>query len=169
MNPDILVVSGWCGVNAAMLGTMFSAPRYAVLPCFAGGVVARLSRDIIIGAGASHVFATSIAAGLVVLTASVLIRRPGISPVVVVSALTPIGAVGPFFRAIVGFLRLSSVPADQLTDSVFALITNLSRVFTTTLALAIGVSAALLLTRALRELGAHRKRRSAQRVRPGVA
>jgi hypothetical protein len=150
MTPETLLLSLWSGLAAAVMGVIFSAPASAALPCFVGGFVARFARDLLLSAGATPVIATLVAAFLVVISASLLTRRPGLSPVVMVSALLPIGAAGPFFRAIAGFLRLASLPAEQSAGPTVELMTNLSRVFTTTLALAIGVSLAVLFMRWLR-------------------
>lgn len=90
------------------------------------------------GWGISQILATVIAAALVVITAAALVRRPGVSPIVVLSGLIPLGAAGAFFNAIVGFLRISSLSADALAGAPVVLVSNLSKVFTTTLAIAVG-------------------------------
>jgi uncharacterized membrane protein YjjB (DUF3815 family) len=157
MGPENILPSLWSGLFAAMMGAIFSAPRSALLPCFIGGFAARLSRDMLLAQGASQELATVLASAMVVLTATLLIRRPGISPVVMISGVLPISASAAFFRAIIGFLRLSSTPADESSRVVLELVTNLSRVFTTTLAIAVGISAALLAVRSIRTLAGLRK------------
>jgi hypothetical protein len=58
--------------------------------------------------------------------------------------IIPLGAAGALFRAIVGFLEVSSLKGEGLSAPV-ALISNLSIVFTTTCAIAVGAWTGYLL------------------------
>ena len=95
-------------------------------------------------------WATLIAATLVIFVAALLIRRPVVSPVVMVSALLPLGAALPFFRAIADFLSIPSMTAERLALLPQTMLSNLGKVFTTTVAIGVGVSVAIYVVRALR-------------------
>lgn len=144
---DILVPALWAGVFAAAMSVVFSAPVHSVLPCFVGGLVGRLSRDLAIAAGATMELSSMLAAALVVTTAALLTRRAGLSPAVMVSALLPLGAAGAFFRALVGFMQISRLPQEELSRVSSELVINVSRVFMTSLAIALGVAIVLSLAR----------------------
>jgi uncharacterized membrane protein YjjB (DUF3815 family) len=146
---DILVPALWAGVFAGAMSVAFSAPPNSAWPCFVGGLLGRLSRDLLTSAGATVELASMSAAALVVIVAMLLTRRPGLSPAVMVSALLPLGAAGAFFRALVGFMQIARLPQEALPQVSVELVTNLSRVFMTSLAIALGVAIALGLARLL--------------------
>lgn len=151
MNAIGLLTEGvWGGLFAAAMSIIFAAPSRAMLPSFCAGVVARVSHDALIGAGAGVNFATLVAAALVCLVGEIAIRRNIGSPVVVVSGLVPLGAAAPFFRTIVDFLRIASMPADRLASLPQAMLSDISKVFCTTADIGIGVSLVVYLTKVLR-------------------
>jgi uncharacterized membrane protein YjjB (DUF3815 family) len=135
----LVTVAGLAGLFAGAMSIIFAAPSRAVLPSFCAGFVARLSRDALVAAGADVILATLVAAVLVGLIGEALVRRRIGSPVVVVSALVPLGAALPLFRVIVDFLRISSLPAAKLALLPQAMLSDLGRVFTTTAAIGLGV------------------------------
>jgi len=96
------------------------------------------------------ILATAVAAAAVVITATALVRRSGVSPIVMLSALVPLGAAGPFFNAIVDFLQLSSAKGAAFNTVPVKLIVDLSRVFTTFLAIAVGAWVGIALSRMTR-------------------
>ena len=146
----LLTVGGWAGLFAAAMSIIFVAPSPALLPSFCAGFVARLSRDALVAAGVDSNLATLVAAALVCLVGEISIRRRVASPVVVVSALIPLGAALPIFRVIVDFLRIPSMPAAKLALLPQTMLSNLSKVFTTTAAIGLGVSLAIYVIRAMR-------------------
>jgi len=151
MNLTPLVVDGlWAALFAMAMAVVLSAPLQGLFPSFCGGFVARFTRDVLIGWGAGENLAVLIAAAAVVIAAGGLIRRPGVSPMVMVSALIPLGAARAFFAAIVGFLQITSLKGEALAGAPLALISNLSKVFTTTSAIAVGVSMGVLIVRFVR-------------------
>ena len=95
------------------------------------------ARDLLMGWGASQNLATFLAAALVLFIAVRFVRRPGVSPIVMVAGVIPLGAAGVLLRAIVGFLQVLSLKGEGLSAPV-ALISNPSILFTTTCAIAMG-------------------------------
>jgi uncharacterized membrane protein YjjB (DUF3815 family) len=146
----LLTVGCWAGLFAAAMSIIFVAPSSALLPSFCAGFVARLSRDALIAAGWDVNLATLIAAALVGLVGEASIRRQVGSPVVVVSALVPLGAALPLFRVIVDFLRIPSMPAAKLAFLPQAMVSDLSKVLTTTAAIGLGVSLSVYVIKAVR-------------------
>jgi hypothetical protein len=151
MIPTALLSDGaWAGLFAAAMAIVSAAPYSGLLPSFCGSFVARFARDALVAAGVDLNWATLIAAALVIFVAAVLIRRPVVSPVVMVSALVPLGAALPFFRAIADFLRIPSMTAEGVALLPQTMLSNLGKVFTTTVAIGAGASVAIYLVRALR-------------------
>jgi uncharacterized membrane protein YjjB (DUF3815 family) len=133
----ILLNSLWAGIFSAGMAVVFSTPSWALVPSFCCGFIARVVRDLLMGWGASQNLATFVAAAVVIFIVVSLVRRPGVSPIVMLAGVIPLGAAGALFRAIVGFLEISSLKGEGPSAPV-ALISNLSIVFTTTCAIAVG-------------------------------
>jgi len=133
----------WAGLFAGAMSIVFSAPYSALFLSSCGGFVGRLVRDILLQCGAGANFATLIAAAMVVMVAALMLRRPGMSPVIVVSGILPLGAAGAFSRAIVDFLQISFLTEQNASAVPLALVVNLSTVFTTTVAIGVGISVAV--------------------------
>jgi len=145
----ILFNSLWSAIFSAGMAVVFSAPSWALVPSFCCGFIARLVRDLLIGWGASQNLATFVAAAVVIFIVVSLVRRPGVSPIVMLAGIIPLGAAGALFRAIVGFLEISSLKGEGPSAPV-ALISNLSIVFTTTFAIAVGAWTGYLLAQSVR-------------------
>ena len=145
MNLIALLVGGiWAGVFAAALAIVFSVPVNVVFSGFCGGFVARFSRDVLLGWGAKPELATLVAAALVVFVGALLVRRHSDLLATVAGACVPLTPGTVFIRAITDFLLISSRPDDKLVGVPAELVSNLSRVFTTTVAIAVGLSLAIL-------------------------
>jgi uncharacterized membrane protein YjjB (DUF3815 family) len=139
VNVSTILMDGlWGGLLSLAMAAVFASPYQALLPSFCCGFIARGVRDALVGRGVGQVLAIAIAAALVVMTAVVLVRRSGVSPIVMVSGLIPLGAAAPFFSAIVDFLQISSRRGDALDPVPLKLVLDLSKVFTTFLAIAVG-------------------------------
>jgi uncharacterized membrane protein YjjB (DUF3815 family) len=93
------------------MSIIFSAPYSALFLSSCRGFVGRLVRDILLQWGASANVATLIADAMVVMVA--VLRRPGMSPVITVSGILPLGAAGAVSRAIVDFLQISSLTEQK--------------------------------------------------------
>jgi uncharacterized membrane protein YjjB (DUF3815 family) len=133
----ILLNSMWAAIFATGMAVVFSTTHDALIPSFCCGFIARLVRDLLMGWGATMNFATLVAAAVVVFIAVSFVRRAGVSPIVMLTGVIPLGAAGALFRAIVGFLEVSSLKGSGLSAPI-ALISNLSILFTTTTAIAVG-------------------------------
>jgi uncharacterized membrane protein YjjB (DUF3815 family) len=145
----ILFNSLWSAIFSAGMAVVFSAPSWALVPSFCCGFIARLVRDLLMGWGASQNLATFVAAAVIIFIVVSLVRRPGVSPIVMLAGIIPLGAAGALFRAIVGFLEISSLKGEGPSAPV-ALISNLSIVFTTTCAIAVGAWTGYLLAQSVR-------------------
>ncbi len=101
-------------------------------------------------AGLSQNWATVIAAAAVVLVAVALIRRHTVSPVVLVCGVLPLGATVAMFKLMLALMQVSSLTGEALTAASVALTANLGNVFTTSLAIALGLGAGLVVVRLFR-------------------
>ncbi len=88
-------------------------------------------------------WATAIAAAIVVLVGFAVARRHGISPVVLISALLPLGAATAIFNMFFEVMKIPALGGDALSKAAVALASNASKAFITTLAIAVGVGASL--------------------------
>jgi uncharacterized membrane protein YjjB (DUF3815 family) len=145
----ILFNSLWAAIFSAGMAIVFSTPSWALVPSFCCGFIARLVRDVLMGWGASQNLATFLAAAVVIFIAVSFVRRPGVSPIVMLAGIIPLGAAGALFRAIVGFLQITSLKGEGLGAPV-TLISNLSILFTTTTAIAVGAWIGYLLGQSVR-------------------
>ena len=148
---ELLIVGLWTGAFAATFAIVFSAPLQAVVPSFCAGFVARIARDWLMHFGVSQTLATLAAAAAVVIVVEVtLVRRPGISPIVMLSGLVPLGAAKAFFAAIIGFLKISTLKGEALAAAPAALLSNMSTLFKTTLAIALGAALGVAIIHSLK-------------------
>lgn len=138
---ELLIVGLWTGAFSAAFAILFSAPLQAMAPSFAAGFVARVIRDWLMQLDVSQTLATLAAASAVVIVVAIAVRRrPGFSPIVMLSGLVPLGAAKAFFAAIIGFLKLSSLKGEALAGAPAELFTNVSLLFKTTLAIVLGAA-----------------------------
>ncbi len=149
--PALLIDGLWSALLAAAIAIIFAAPLQALMPSFFGGFIARVARDGLMQAGASQTVATLAAAAAVVIVVMTMvrIRRPGISPIVILSSFVPLGAAKPFFLAIIGILKVTSLKGEALAAAPVALLTNISLVFKTTIAIAIGATLGAIIVQAV--------------------
>jgi hypothetical protein len=100
------------------MAVVFSTPSWALVPSFCCGFIARVGSRSADGLGASQNLATFLAAALVLFIAVRFVRRPGVSPIVMVAGVIPLGAAGVLLRAIVGFLQVLSLKGEGLSAPV---------------------------------------------------
>lgn len=98
----------------------------------------------------SRNWSTVVAAAVVVLAAVAVIRRHVVSPVVVISGVLPLGAAVAMFNAIIELMKVSSLKGEALSASSVALSANTGKVFTTSLAIAVGLGAGMAIVRCFR-------------------
>jgi uncharacterized membrane protein YjjB (DUF3815 family) len=148
--PTILLKSLWAGLFAAGLGVLLTAPSRYLVRNLLCGFVARGTRDICMGWSLGQHWSTLIAAAAVVLVAVSISRRHTVSPVVLICGVLPLGAAVAMFNLILGLMRVSATTGEALTRASVVLTGSLGTVFTTSLAIAIGLGAGISLVRLLR-------------------
>ena len=142
---SILMNSLWAGLFAGGLGIILTAqPRY-IFPAFLCGFAGRLARDALMSWGMGQNWST-----VVVLAAAAIIRRHAVSPVVLVSGVLPLGATVAMFNAIVELMKVSSLKDEALSGASVALSANIGKVFTMSLAIALGLGAGMAIVRLFR-------------------
>lgn len=140
----------WAGLFAGGLGFILTAPRRYIAPAFICGFAGRLARDVFMGWGLSQNWSTAVAAAAVVLVAVAITRRHVVSPVVLISGVIPLGAAVAMFHAIIQLMRVSSLEGEALSEAAIALNANIGKVFTTSLAIALGLAAGVAVVRLLK-------------------
>jgi uncharacterized membrane protein YjjB (DUF3815 family) len=146
----MLMNSLWAGLFAGGLGILLTAPSRYIVPTFLCALAGRLARDVFLNWGMGQNWATAVAAAVVVLVAVAIIRRPGVSPVVLVSGVLPLGAAVAMFNVILELMKVSSLKGEALSGASVALSANLGKVFTTSLAIALGLGAGMAIVRLFR-------------------
>jgi uncharacterized membrane protein YjjB (DUF3815 family) len=146
----ILTDSLWAGLLAGGLGIIFTAPRRYLIPAFFCGFAGRFTRNILMSWGLTQNWSTVVAAAVLVLVAASTIRRHVVSPVVLVSGLIPLGAALAMFKAIMALMRISSLKGEALSEASDVLNANVGAVFTTSLAIALGLAVGMAIVRLAR-------------------
>src|SRR5512139_802332 len=146
----ILTNSLWAGLFASGWGILLTAPRRYILPAFLCGFAGRFARDVFMTWGMSQNWSTAVAAAVVVLIAVAIIRRSVVSPVVLITGVLPLGAAVAMFNAIIELMKVSNLQGEALSASSVALSANAGKVFTTSLAIALGLGAGIAIVRFLR-------------------
>jgi len=147
----ILMNSLWAGLFASGLGILLTAPLRYIAPAFLCGFAGRLARDVFMIWGMGQNWSTAVAAAVVVLVAVGIIRRHLESPVVLVSGVLPLGAAVAMFNAIVELMKVSSLKGEALSGASVALSANIGKVFTTSLAIALGLAAGIAIVKFFRQ------------------
>jgi uncharacterized membrane protein YjjB (DUF3815 family) len=146
----MLLNSIWAGLFSAALAVVLTTPPQAILPSLLCGFTARLIRNALIGWGIVHGLAVVIAAAASVFLAIALVSRKRTSSLVaIVTGVLPLGAAVAFFNAIKGILEISTFKDQALITASAQLAANLSSIFTTTLAIALGMGVGFLVARLL--------------------
>lgn len=97
--------------------------------------------------GMNQNWSTLIAAAVVALVAEASIRQHAVSPVVFVSSVLPLGAAVAMFNMIAALMKVSSFTGEELKVASMALSANTGRVFTTSLAITIGLWVGITIVR----------------------
>ena len=146
----ILMNSLWAGLFAGGLGILLTAPPRYIAPAFLCGFAGRFARDVFMSWGMNQNWSTAVAAAVVVLVAVAVIRRHVVSPVVLISGVLPLGAAVAMFNAIIELMKVSSLKGEALSGASVALSANMGKVFTTSLAIALGLGAGMAIVRLFR-------------------
>ena len=139
----------WAGVCALAVGILFTTPPRHLAGTFCCAVAGRIARDLLMGWGMTPNWATMPAAMVVVLVAVAILRGHVVSSVVLVSGVLPLAAAVSVFKSIIGVLRVSTLQGPAAGAEVIALVANVGRSFTVTLAIALGLAAGLAVVRLL--------------------
>lgn len=102
----------------------------------------------------SHNWSTVLAAAVVVLVAVAMVHRHNVSPVVLICGVLPLSASVAMFNLIFALLRLSTAAGDARAEYSLALTANLASVFTTFMAIALGIVGGVMMVRLIRQQGA---------------
>jgi uncharacterized membrane protein YjjB (DUF3815 family) len=145
--PDILMNALWAGLFAGGLAVLLTAPSRYVVPTLVCGFLGRGSRNVLVASGMGYNWATVIAAAAIVLVAAAIVRNHRVSPVVLVCAVLPLGASIPMFNLIFGIMRVSALEGAALDEASLAVIANLGKVLTGSLAVALGLAAGVVIVR----------------------
>ncbi len=137
----------WAALSATGLGVMLTAPVRYLVAAFACGFLGRGLRDVCTGLGLNGNWATVIAAAAVVLAAVAITRRQRVSPVVLICGVLPLGSAVAVFNLIFAMVQISSATGDKLASASIALTASAGKVFTTSLAIAIGLAVGMAIER----------------------
>jgi uncharacterized membrane protein YjjB (DUF3815 family) len=148
--PAIVMNSLWAGLLAGGLAILFTAPLQYVPATLLCGFAGRCVRDVFIAWGLNQNGSIVIAAVVVVLVAVVMTRGHAVSPIMLAAGVIPLGAAMAMFRAIFELLKISSLSGEALNASSVALTENIGEVFTTSLAISLGLGIGMAVVRILR-------------------
>lgn len=146
----ILLSSLWAALFAAGMGILTTAPFRYIVPTFLCGFAGRFVRDVLMGWGMSQNLSTMVAVVVVVLLAAAFIGRHRVAPVVLICAVLPLGAAVAMFNMIFELMRVSSLKGEELSAASVALSANTGKVFTGTLAIALGLAAGMAIVKLFR-------------------
>jgi uncharacterized membrane protein YjjB (DUF3815 family) len=146
----ILLDGLMAGFFACALGVILTAPPRYVVPVFFCGFSGRFVRDLLASLGLSLNWSTMIAAALLVLVGTAIIRRHAVSPVALVSGVLPLAASASMFDTILALMAVSSAKGQALQNASASLISSSAKVFTVSLAMAIGLATGLAIVRVIR-------------------
>jgi uncharacterized membrane protein YjjB (DUF3815 family) len=143
----ILLNSLWAALFATGLGILLTAPFRYIVATFLCGLAGRFVRDVLMGWGMSQNWSTVVAAAVLVLVAVAMVRHHRISPVVLICGVLPLGAAVAMFNVIFELMKVSSLKGEALSAASVALSANTGKVFTGTLAIALGLGAGVAIIR----------------------
>ena len=146
----ILLQGLLAGFFAGALGVILTAPPRYLIPVFLCGFTGRFVRDALMSFGLSLNWSTMLAAAAIVLAAAAIIRRHTVSPVTLASAILPLAASSSMFDAILALMRVSASTGEALQSASVSLIFNASKLFMTSLAIALGLAFGLVIVKVIR-------------------
>ena len=133
----------WSGLFAGTLGLILTAPVRYIAPTFFCAFVGRFARDALMNWGVNQNWSTAVASAVVVLVGMAIIKGHRVAPVVMVCGVLPLGGTVAMFNAIASLMRVSSMSGEMLSEASVALSANVGKVFTTSLAIALGLAAGM--------------------------
>lgn len=146
----MLINSLWSGLFAGTLGFILTAPVRYIAPTFFCGFVGRFARDALMSWGVNQNWSTAVASAVVVLVAMAIIRGHRVSPVVMVCGVLPLGGSVAMFNVIASLMKVSYLSGEALSAASVTLSANMGKVFTTSLAIALGLATGMAIARLFR-------------------
>lgn len=143
----IAMNSVWAALFAAALALLLTAPARYLATTFLCGFVGRFVRDIFMGLGLTQEWSTVVAAAVIAVLATVIVRTERAPPVVLICAVLPLGAAVAMLNAIYELMRVSFLKGEALNAASIALSTNAGKAFTGTLAIALGLVVGMVVAR----------------------
>lgn len=140
----------WSGLFAGTLGLILTAPVRYIAPTFFCGFVGRFARDALMSWGVNQNWSTVVASAVVVLVAMAIIKGHRVSPVVMVCGVLPLGGTVAMFNVIAAMMRVSHLSGEALSAASVTLSANVGKVFTTSLAIALGLAAGMTIASVFR-------------------
>jgi uncharacterized membrane protein YjjB (DUF3815 family) len=147
----------WAAVFAVAFGVLLSMPLRGLGTCALCGLVGSVVRDMVVGLGASASWATVVATIAVVLATTLELRGRRLAPVAIICGILPLGAAVSYFQTIAALLRIPSQSGLLLEQTSLALVANVGRAFTITLAIAVGIGTGLFLISSLERIAKRRR------------
>lgn len=145
----ILISSLWTALFSASMGFYMTTPFRGIVPCFLCGFTGRFARDYLISFEVSHAWSTLIAAAVVVFVGVAISRRRMLSPIVLICGILPLGASVAMFNMIADMIKVSTLKGEALSAATVALNSDLSKVITSSLAVALGLGIGITIMRLL--------------------
>lgn len=133
----------WSGLFSGTMGFILTAPIRYIAPAIVCGFVGRFARDALMGWGINLNWSTVVASAVVVLLAMAIIKGRRVPPVVMICGVLPLGATVAMFNSIASMMRVSHLSGEALSAASVTLSANVGKVFTTSLAIALGLAAGM--------------------------
>jgi uncharacterized membrane protein YjjB (DUF3815 family) len=137
----------WAGLFSASLALVFTAPVRSLPVVLAAGFAGRFSRDLLLELDVTLPMATGLAAFAATALAIWASREPAAVPVAAVTAVLPLSPTTIVFSAFLAAVNVFAADPAVAAASSADFTTNSLRAFVVTLAMAIGSSIALLVSR----------------------
>ena len=138
----------WAGLFASGFAITLTAPPRYIAPAFLCGAGDFFARGLLVSAGMNQDWATVVAAAALVLIAVASTRQDHeVSPVLLITGVLPLGAALAMFNTILALMKITSLKGEALAAESAALNANTSKVFVTTLAIALGLAGGIAIVR----------------------
>ncbi len=128
----------WAGLFATAIAILLTCPRRHLVGTFVCAVVGRATRDLLVDGGMNQIWATVLAAAVIVPVGVAVIREHEVSPGILISGVLPLGAAVAIFETIAGVLRISTLQGQALEAAATKLSADAGKAFTVSLAIALG-------------------------------
>jgi len=132
------------------IAMMYTAPLRALLPTLAAGFAGSFVRDLSIACHLGANWSTLLGATAVVLMAVTTARGNRLSPVVLISAVLPLGGASAMFELIFSVMKASVAEGEALAGASLAMTEHFAKVFIVSVAIASGIAVGISILRLCR-------------------